>query len=301
MAKQLASAPKPKRFHLKPAHWGIIFLLPALVHMLIFKFHPLFNAFYMSFHEWDLLNPPTWIGLDNYVRLFNDARFHNSVSVSLRYALSTTACLTVLGLGLGLMFNKATRGIAVLRAAYFVPSIMSTVVIAIIWRFIFHPSFGLQTFFTEPLGYFNVRWLTNSRLALPALVIVGVWRHLGYYSLIYLAGFQAIPEEQYEAAKIDGARPYQSLLYITLPLLRPTFLFVAIVSVINSFQSFAPAQLMTDGGPAGSTLVLPLFLYRTAIQNLHMGYGTAIAVIMFLVLMTITLIQLKLFGMGSGQ
>ena len=186
MAKQLASAPKPKRFHLKPAHWGIIFLLPALVHMLIFKFHPLFNAFYMSFHEWDLLNPPTWIGLDNYVRLFNDARFHNSLSVSLRYALSTTACLTVLGLGLGLMFNKATRGIAVLRAAYFgLPSCVNGCYCHHL-RAYFSPILGLHRFSLSRWVFQRVVADQLPPLPLPALVIVGTggtWATPDYLAL----------------------------------------------------------------------------------------------------------------------
>lgn len=291
---------KQRKLHLTQAHWGVIFLLPALVHIIIFKFYPLFNAFYMSFHQWNMLNPPEWIGLENYRRLFSDARFHQSVQVSLKYTFVTMLFLTTLGLVLGIMFNRTIKGVAFLRAAYFVPSIMSTVVIAIIWRYIFHPTFGLQTIFTEALGYYNVRWLTSTALALTALIIVGIWRHLGYYGMIYLSGLQAIPNEQYEAAKIDGAKPYQTLLYITVPLLRPTFLFVAIISVINSFQSFAPAQLMTDGGPAGSTTVIPLFLYRTAFQNLHMGYGSAIAVIMFFILMAFTLLQMRVFG-HEGQ
>ncbi len=285
-----------RKFHLKKHHWGMIFLLPVLFHMAIFQFYPLFYAFFMSFHSWNLLNPPEWIGLANYSRLLTDARFHNSVRVSVQYTLVTMAFLTTLGLGLGILFNRQMRGVSFLRGAYFVPSVMSTVVIAIVWRFVFHPAFGMQTFVTEPLGFFNVRWLSSTALALWSLIIVGIWRHLGYYAMIYLAGLQAIPDEQYEAARIDGAKPYQTLLYITVPLLRPTFLFVAIISVVNSFQSFAPAQLMTDGGPAGATTVIPLFLYRTAFQNLHMGYGSAIAVVMFLILMAFTLLQLKVFG-----
>jgi ABC-type sugar transport system permease subunit len=169
------------------------------------------------------------------------------------------------------------------------------VVASILWTYVYHPTFGLYTLFAKPLGLYPLNWLTTSALAMPALIIFSWWKGVGYYMILFLAGLQNIPEEYYEAAKIDGANSWGQFVHITLPLLRPTTLFVTVVCVIGAFQVFAPALLMTNGGPAGATRVLPLYLYEHAFQFLNMGYASAIAVFMFVVLIILTFIQVRVF------
>ncbi len=275
--------------------WGIAFALPALLYFLAFTVYPMFNSFYLSLTEWNLLSPPQFVGIKNYASMLDNPQFNQALAATLYYSAGVVVPLIIFSLALALLLNRPLRLRAWYRAAYFIPVIIEMVVASIIWTYVYHPSFGLYTLFTRPFGIGPINWLADNKLAMPALIIFSWWKGTGYYMVLFLAGLQNIPDEYYEAAKIDGANGWSQFLHITLPLLKPTTLFVTVVCVIGAFQVFTPALLMTNGGPAGATRVLPLYLYENAFQFLKMGYASAVAVFMFVILIILTLIQLRVF------
>jgi multiple sugar transport system permease protein len=200
---------------------------------------------------------------------------------------------------LALLFNRRFALRAAFRTVYFVPVVVSWVVAAIVWSTIFHPSLGLNAAFFRLFDRPGVIWLADPALVMPAMIVISVWKGLGYQMVLFLAGLQAIPTEYQEAAAVDGATPRQRLWYITLPLLKPTILFVMVISVIGSFQVFTPIFIMTGGGPAGASRVLPMLIYEHAFKFLKMGYATALAMVLFTILMSLTLLQMKLFRGGE--
>jgi len=275
--------------------FGMLFVLPTVLFFLFFWIYPLLNSFYTSFTSWNLLTPRNFVGLENYAMLLKSKEFRNSIGVTLYYVAASCIPTWLISLGLALLFDRRFRLRDLYRGLFFVPVVMSWVVCAIIWKQIYTPAMGLYRIFTDPLGLPTLNWLGNAKLAMAALVIVAVWKAVGYYMVIFLAGLQGVPEEYYEAARMDGAGSLGTFFYITLPLIKPTTLFVIVISIINAFQVFTPAYVMTMGGPANALKVVPIFIYETAFLFLKMGYASSIAMILFMTLMILTLIQLKLF------
>jgi ABC-type sugar transport system permease subunit len=280
--------------------WGFLFAVPALAFLVVFNLYPLLSAFYISFTSWQLAGTPEFVGLENYVTVFTrDEEFYRSVGVTAYYALGTNPPLWAMGLALALLFNRQFALRSVLRTVYFVPVIVSWVVAAIVWSTIFHPTLGLNAAFFRLLDRPGVIWLADPSLVMPAMMVISVWKALGYQMVLFLAGLQGIPADYQEAAAVDGANARQRLWYITLPLLKPTILFVMVVSIIGSFQVFTPVFIMTGGGPAGASRVLPMLIYEHAFKFLKMGYATALAMVLFAILMSLTLLQMKLFKGGD--
>jgi ABC-type sugar transport system permease subunit len=281
--------------------WGILFILPAIGLLLIFNIYPLLRALYLSFHTWSLAGKPAWVGLANYVRMFTqDQQFTQAMGVTIRYSLGVNPVLWVSGLSLALLMNRDLKGRSIFRTIYFIPTVVSWVVVSIVWYSILHPSFGINAMIMRVL--FNAQgipFLTHQAYALPMIIALSVWKSMGYQMVIFLAGLQAIPGVFYEAAAIDGANRWQQFIHITLPLLAPTILFVMVTSIIGSFQVFTPIQILTLGGPAGATRVLPYLIYQNAFLFLKMGYASAMSVVLFMILMTLTLIQVRVFRMGE--
>ena len=280
--------------------WGLAFALPALGFLVVFNLYPLASAFYISFTSWQMAGTPQFVGLENYVTVFaRDEEFYRSVGVTAYYALGTNPPLWAMALGLALLFNRRFALRAVFRTVYFVPVVVSWVVAAIVWSTIFHPTLGLNAAFFRLFDQPGVIWLADPRLVMPAMIIISIWKGLGYQMVLFLAGLQGIPAEYQEAASCDGANTRQRLWYITLPLLKPTILFVMVISVIGSFQVFTPIFIMTGGGPAGASRVLPMLIYEHAFKFLKMGYATSLAMVLFVILMSLTLLQMKLFRGGE--
>jgi multiple sugar transport system permease protein len=275
--------------------WGAVFVLPLLVLFVVFKFYPMVQAFWLSLNDYDLLTPPRFSGLRNYVSLVGDPLFRQSAGATAYYVVGTCVPLWVLSLGAALAFNQAIPAKNILRAAFFMPVIMPAIVVAIIWKFLYHP-YGLVNTGLQALGLAGVDWLSDSTAVMPAFILAGEWRLIPYFMIIYLAGLQAIPQEYYEAASIDGASSVQRFRHITLPLLRPTILLVIIVSVILTSKVFVNALVITNGGPNGATRVVPLFIYQHAFTFFKMGLASAASVVLLLVLMIFTIVQLRLFS-----
>lgn len=281
------------------ADWlqGYAFLAPSFVILGIFVYFPVLYAAWLSLWRWRILRgEPAFIGLDNYAFLFSSEDFWQAMWNTFYFAGGSIPTGMVAALAIALLLNRQLRGLAIYRTAYFLPTITSLVAVSIVWLWIYHPDVGLANYLLSLIGLPNVRWLNAPQSAMPALIILGIWRGLGYNVIIYLAGLQNIPLHLYEAAKIDGANRWQLFRHVTWPLLTPTSFFIFIIAVINSFQSFTQIDVMTQGGPVGSTTVIVYYLYKQAFQQFTMGYGSAIAMVLFAMILVLTLIQMKVLG-----
>ena len=272
---------------------GFLFVLPALLHIALFKFYPMAQALLLSFFRYDLLTPPRFAGLANYRALYENPLFHQSLGVSVKYTLGVAVPEWFLALGLALLLNRALPGRGLIRLAYFLPIAMSQIVVALVWKFLYHP-YGLVNGLMDLVGIGRVNWLSQEATALPALIAIGVWRGVPLFSVVYLAGLQAIPGEYYEASTMDGAGPWQRLRYITLPLLRPTMLFVIVVSLLMALKFFTNPLVMTEGGPNGTTRVLPYFIYETGFAFFRMGEAAAASSVLFALAFLFTLVQFRM-------
>jgi len=277
------------------ARTGLLLVLPAALFFAVFMLYPFFSAFWYSLTSWDLVSPPRFIGVTNYVRLFQDDAFWNSAKVTAYYTVGLLVPMLPLSLALAMLLDRKLRGRAVYQAVLFAPTVLAAVVVSMIWRVVYMPQGGLYQLVTAPFGLPYIPWLNDRHWAMPALIIVGIWKNVGYYMVIFLAALQGISPSFYEAAKADGAGSWQQFRHITLPLLRPITLFVAVVSMTRAFQGFTSAYTLTGGGPADATKLLPLLVYEHAFSFNEMGDASAIAVIMFLVLIVLALIQFRTF------
>lgn len=278
-------------YHYPGTAWMMV--APAVLFFCVFVFYPVLNAIYVSFTSWDLVSPPRFIGFGNYIRLLSDRAFLNSAVVTIYYTLVLIAFELPLALGLALLLDRKIKARGLYQAIIFAPAVLTMVAVAMIWRVVYAPVGGLYLMFTEPFGIAGLQWLNDRNLAMPAVLIVSVWKNVGYYMVIFLAGLQAIPTSYYEAARIDGASGWRLFRHITLPLLKPFILFVMVVSIIRASQAFSLFYALTNGGPASATKVLPYLIYEVAFGFNRMGYASAMAVVMFSVLLILTAIQFR--------
>lgn len=278
-----------------------MFLAPALVYFIGFKWYPMTQAALISLFEWDLLSPPRYVGLNNYISLVNDPVFHHALTSSFVYVIGTSVPVWGIALGLALVFNRPGRTRAAFRIIYFLPAIGSLVVVAILWKFLYHP-LGLVNVLLSYVGVERIDWLTTQSTAMLALILAGIWRLAPYYMVIYLAALKGLPADYYEAASLDGANRWQQFRYLTLPLLKPTITLIIVISIIMNLRHFMNPMLMTGGGPGGATRVLPLLIYETGFQLSRMGLASAMSMVFFAIMLVITLFQLRIFrGMGTND
>jgi multiple sugar transport system permease protein len=274
---------------------GYLFASPWIIGFFIFTLGPFLASFWISLNRWDILTPMRFIGLDNYIALFNDPLFWKSLSVTLVYFVLSVPAQLFLAFLLALMLNSNSFVNYFFRGVFFVPYIVSGVATAILWRWMYNPEYGLVNFLLSKIGIQGPAWLNNTAWALPSLAIMGVWG-LGSNMLIYLAGLQAVPEHLYEAAEIDGATRLTKFRFITFPMMSSTIFFTLVIGIITSFQVFSQAFVMTQGGPENSTMFYVFNLYRQAFVSFKMGYASAMAWMLFLIVLAITLLQFKLAG-----
>lgn len=274
--------------------FGLFFALPAFIFFGYFYLYPLFNTFLVSLYSWSLLDQPRFLGLTNYVRLFGDKEFLNAIWVSFYYAFGVCIPIWIVSLGLALTFNQAIRFRQTFLTIYYLPAVISLTVWSLVWLFMYNPSYGLFSEAARLLGFTNVKMLDTPATAMPALILLSVWKGAPVYMLIFLAGLRAIPGDYYEAAKVDGASALQRLLFITLPLLRPVFVYVVVISIIEAFKVFTPMYLLTHGGPGSATRVLSMFIFQNGFEFLKMGYASAASVVFLLILLVLSLIQFRI-------
>ena len=281
--------------------YAAIFLAPNLIGIGLFVVIPVIAGLVISFTNWDLLGSASWVGFDNYVDLWNDPLFW----VSLRNTAIYTAIVIPGGLTLSLLLALALkgkmRGTRFYQAVFFLPYVSSTVAIALVWKWIFNPDFGILNIGLRTIGLPTPNWLGDPNMALISLAIVSIWQTAGYNMVLFVAGLRAIPAHYYEAARIDGASPLRIFFRITLPLLMPTVFFVTATSMIISIQVFNLVFVMTKGGPGNATLAYVYYLWQNGFAFFKMGYASAMAYVLFLILFAITILQVRLMGRQHQQ
>jgi multiple sugar transport system permease protein len=274
---------------------AFLFILPATLGVVIFYILPIFQAFRISFLQFTLLAPDApFVGLDNYRAILNDRMFFRSMTNTLTYTVMVVLFQTVAALGLALLVKQRVKGLAFFRTAYFLPVVTSLVVVSTVWSLIYNSN-GLLNSVLISLGLEPQPFLNSARQALPSIAFMSIWKDVGFPMLIFLGGLQTIPPELYEAAQIDGANRIQSFFRITLPLLKRVMLFVVVVTTIDAFKVFTPVYLMTDGGPANSTMVIVFHIFRTAFRYFNMGYAAAMSFVLLLLVLVVTAVQFRLF------
>lgn len=269
---------------------GLYFILPALIGTFIFIIIPIFCSFALSFTEWDLLNEIKFVGIDNYKAVLTEPVFTQILLNTLVYAISVTVFAVIIPLVLASIINSKIRGSEWFKTIYFIPFITPAVVIAIVWSWIFDPNIGGVNLLFKT----HLEWLFDTRLAMPVLIFVSVWKLIGYNIILFLTGFATIPNNIFEAAKIDGAGEGKCFWHITLPLLKPTTYFVTLVTAISSFQVFDLIYVMTEGGPKDSTNVIVYSIYKYAFEYFDIGKSCAMAYILFVIIFIMALLQKRI-------
>jgi len=279
------------------ATWAYVFLSPWILGMILFTGGPILASLGLAFCEWDLLTPPKFVGFDNFIKMFSDAKFGKSLYNTFYYTLFSVPLGIIGSIIVALLMNQEWKTVRVLRTIYYLPSVTAGVASAIIWMWLFNPDFGLINYGLSMFGIKGPLWLADENWAKPALVIMSLWG-VGGNMIIYLAGLQGVPRQLYEAADIDGAGLWHKFKYVTLPMLTPVIFFNLIMSIVWSFQIFTQVYVMTggQGGPADSTLVMVLYIYQMAFKYHHMGYASALAWALFIIIMIFTMLQFKVAG-----
>ncbi len=271
--------------------WIIFFLGPHLIGMSLFLILPIIASQVLSLAEWDLLTPPKWVGLDNYTALFASPDFWSALGHTFLFIIGYLPVVLVLGLGLALLLNQKLRGLVLFRLAFFMPVVSAWVAVALLWKWLLNPRYGLVNYLIGLLGIQGPGWIFDPGWSIPSIILASVWKDLGFVMMLLLAGLQAIPLEYSEAARIDGANNLKLLWKITLPLLSPTLFFVIVISLINSFQVFDQVYVMTGGGPAGSSQVLVGEIVNNAFSYSRFGYASAMSWVLFALIFVVTLVQ----------
>jgi len=272
-----------------------LFLGPALAVIALFVIYPGATMVYLSFCKASIIGKVSPVGIDNYVTLFSSREFYSSLTASVIFMVIVVVAQTALALIVALLVQSERRTMAALRTLFFIPVVLSFVVVAFLWKFLYNPDFGLIDGILGGLGLKRQGFLSNPSQALGSMIAACIWKSFAFFMMIFLAGLKEIPTELYEAAHLDGARPVQRVRFITLPLLRRTILFVVVVTTMDSFiKVFTPVYVMTDGGPRGRTDLLVYFIWRNAFKLGDLGYASAIAMVMFVFILVVNLVQLRI-------
>lgn len=281
------------RIRFQPA-W--LFAFPSLAIILVFIVYPITQSFWYSLHNWRIgADVQEWLGLGNYIELFSDDLFWNALRVTFVFAIVSVIAQMVLGYWAAAALLRDSWFNRIVRSIFFFPTIVALATIGLVWRFLLDPSIGLVGGLTAALGAEPIAWLQDTTLALPTVIFVSVWKNLGFTMVILLAGLKGVPVHLYEAARLDGASAAQLTRYVTLPSIRPTLLFTTMILTINSLQVFDLVYVMTNGGPLFATDTLVTMMFREGFENFDIGYASAIAWVLFLLIMILSALQLRLF------
>jgi ABC-type sugar transport system permease subunit len=274
-----------------------LFLLPSLLALAAFVLYPMGRELYLSFTSYDVLQAPRWIGLQNFSRLLQDPQAFNALKNTLVYACATTAVSVALALLVAILLNNRFPLRGLTRTAVFLPFITSLAVVALAWTYLLNPDIGLLSYWGSKIGINpGSGWLTNPYLAMVAVIIVGIWKYLGFYIVMYLAALQTIPRELYQAASIDGVGPIRRFTRVTWPLLANQTMFIAIIATITNMQAFDQIYVMTQGGPFFRTETLVMMMYRVGFTDLNFGYAAALSYVLVLILALLSFAQIGFFS-----
>ena len=275
------------------AKWGIVFVLPLIIGLIAFVYGPVLMALALSFTDYDAINFPNWVGLANFEYLLNWDFFWTAFGNTAYMVIGFVAICTPLSLVLALALNHKLRGITVFRSAFFLPVIISMISAGLLWKWLYLPDFGALNWFLSIFGVPAIPWVSERMWAIPAIILMSVWKAAGYFAIIFLASLQGVPQEYYEAAKIDGASVWHSFWHITLPIISPTTFFIIVTMIIGSALVFDQIWVITKGGPAYGTLSVVMLIYRTGFELLQFGRASAVTVVFFIIIMLVTIVQFR--------
>jgi len=282
------------RLGMQETLWGLFFILPWIIGFIIFMFSPIVASLWLSLHKYEVITPPEWVGLGNYTKfLLKDPLFIKSLYNTLYYVILSVPLGLVVALALALLLNLNLRGVSIFRTIFYVPIVTPVVAVSLLWLWLFNPQFGLFNYLLTQVGLPPIGWISDPIWSKPSLILMSLWT-VGGTMVIFLAGLQGIPTHLYEAAQIDGANTWQQFLHVTLPMLSSVIFFNLVLGVIGSFQTFTQAYVMTGGGPVDSTLFYALYLYRNAFKLLQMGYASAMAWVLLIMILVLTWLQFRL-------
>ncbi|MBP7960358.1 MAG: sugar ABC transporter permease [Caldilineaceae bacterium] len=277
-----------------------LFIIPSLIGFVTFYAVPAGRGIWISLTNWNLLKPPTFIGLDNYTKLLGDAEFINSLKVTLYYVILNIPVQTILAIVIAVMMSRLTKSMIV-RAMLILPWLMPPVVVGLLWLWLLDPNIGIVNVALKGLGLNAIAFLGLPKYAMPSVAMINIWEYVGYTALLVFAGLQSIPSSVYEAASIDGASEMQMFWQVTIPLLRPVLVFVLVTSVIGSFQLFDVVAITTKGGPVNATKVINWYIYEQAFSRFNMGYSTALSIVLFGMLVFVSLAQMRFMRAGESD
>ena len=283
------------RYQTRIRLWGVAFVAPTLAFFAVFKYGPMLWAVALSLTSYDMVSAPHFIGLENYRSLAADPVFWQTLINTFVYIGGSTALITLVGLGLALAVNTNVPGARHCMIAMFLSNLMPIIAVCLVWRFLFHP-YGLVNQLLHLVGFGRIDWLTSSATAMPAIILVTVWRFAPYFMVVFLAALLAIPEDYYEAAELEGAGALRRFWYVTLPMLAPTMFFVIVVAALLCARIFLMPYVITGGGPGDATRVLSMLIYETGFSYLKMGRAAAISVVLFSIMMVFTVVQMRLYA-----
>ncbi len=285
----------------REARAGIVLVAPAILLFIFLRLFPTFYAFYLSFSQFNMVSAPKWVGVANYTKMLTDSGFIVSLKNTLVYTFSNVLISAAIALGFALLLNQKTKGVGVFRSIYYIPQITSWIALSMIWTYLLNPPFGLINYLLNLVGLPKLAWLSSPDLAMPTIIMIAVWRNVGYDIVIYLAALQGIQPVLFEAAEIDGANSWQKFRFITWKMLLPTTTYILIMTGIFSLQAFDQIFQLTMGGPADATITVVLQIYRQAFQFGQMGYACAMAFVLFTTIFILSSISLRLSGQISDS
>ncbi len=279
---------------------ALLFILPSLIGFTVFYAVPALRGVWISLTDWDLLRDAKWVGLENYINLFQDKEFWNALKVTIYYVLLNIPLQTFLAILIAVMMSRLTESMIV-RAAIILPWLLPPVIVGLLWLWLLDPNLGVVNAWLRGLGFPIIPFFGSPKWAMPTVAMINIWEYVGYTALLIFAGLQSIPGSVYEAASIDGASENQMFWRITIPLLRPVLVFVIVTSVIGSFQLFDVIAITTKGGPVNATKVINWYIYEQAFSRFNMGYATALSMVLFAMLVFVSLVQMRLMRAGESD
>lgn len=281
-----------KKIRVKEVSRVWLFVLPALIPLAVFWIYPILRSIYISLTDWDYMSPTyNFVWLDNFISLLKDQRFYDALWNTVVFSVGTLIPTIVLGLGLALLLQKSFKGSGVIKFILFSPWITPTVAVSIVWTWIYDPSSGIANAILNFFGLPGLQWIKSSQNAMLAVIIVTVWKSLGYAMIFYLSALEKVPKELYEASGMDGAKSWQRFRDVTLPCISPTTFFLMIITMVNSLQAYDQIQILTQGGPSGSTRTLLYMYYQLGFEEFNMGQATAVAIVLILITVLLSVVQ----------
>ena len=279
---------------------ALVFIAPALVGFLVFYLYPFIRGLYFSLTQYNVLGTPKFIGFENFVKISKDPLFYNALKVTLEYVFFNIVFQTILAVGIAVLMHRLTKS-TIVRGIILLPFLISNVIAALLWFWLLDVQIGIVNEAINFLGFDKIAFFNNASWSIPTIAAVNVWRHMGYTALLVFAGLQTIPEYVYEAASVDGSTEWRSFWRITLPLLRPILALVLVITVTGSFQVFDTVAVTTQGGPVNATRVMQFYIFQKAFAQGQFGYASALSVILFIILATVALIQLRVLNAGESD